>query len=170
MEKTEILEILNFMKIIYQGRKIDDGDDTISAWQVVFDEYSKQDVMSSIKRLVQKSKYVPSIHEILEEINKSFTVKRMVRKDCIIIHVHYHDEVIPFKFQTKDEAMKLIEVLRSCPSRDDIRMLHENNIRAYAPFARALQVNQSYREEFDRKRRSEYYAKKLKERGNENGS
>ena len=39
MEKTEILEILNFMKIVYQGRKIDDSDETIATWKMMFDEY-----------------------------------------------------------------------------------------------------------------------------------
>lgn len=172
LEKTEILEILNFMKIVYQGRKIDDSDETIATWQMMFDEYSKNEVLSSIKRLVKKSKYVPSIHEILEEAEKSFTVERMVRKDCIIIHVRFHDQLIPFKFKTKDEAMKLIEILRGNPSREDIMLCHEQNTRLYAPFAEAIYINQSDRDEFEKRKRTEYFAMKLKEkeRGNENGN
>ena len=158
------------MKIVYQGRKIDDSDETIATWQMMFDEYSKNEILASIKRLVRKSKYVPSIHEILEEIDRSFTVEKMVRKDCIVIHVRYHDEMIPFKFKTKDEAMKLIEILRGYPDRADIRLYHENNVRHYTPFAEAIHIDQSDREEFDRQLRNKYYAKKLKERGNENGS
>ena len=46
MEKIEILEILNFMKIVYQGRKIDDSDETIAAWQMIFDEYSKNEILA----------------------------------------------------------------------------------------------------------------------------
>lgn len=170
MKKTEILEILNFMKIVYQGRKIDDSDETIAAWQMIFDSYSKNEILASIKRLVRKSKYVPSVHEILEEIEKSFTVVKMVRKECIVIHVRYHDQLIPFKFRTKEEAMKLIEILRGNPSREDIMLCHEQNTRLYAPFAEAIYINQSDRDEFEKRKRTEYFAMKLKERGNENGN
>lgn len=172
MEKIEILEILNFMKIVYQGRKIDDSDETIAAWQMIFDEYSKNEILASIKRLVRKSKYVPSVHEIIEEIDKSFTVKKMIRKECIVIHVRYHDQLIPFKFRTKEEAMKLIEILRGNPDRKDILLYHENNARLYAPFTKAIYIDQSDREEFDKRKRVEYYAMKIKEkeRGNENGN
>ena len=92
------------MKIVYQGRKIDESDETIVTCQMMFDEYSKNEVLSSIKRLVKKSKYVPSIHEIIEEVEKSFTVEKMVKNDCIVNHVQLHDQLIPFKFKTKDEA------------------------------------------------------------------
>lgn len=162
MEKQEILEILDFMKNIYQGRKIDDSDSVIETWSIMFEDYNKLEVMKAIKKLATKNKFVPSIHEILENIEDSFTVEKMQRKDLIIIRVKYRDEVIPFKFMTKEAAMEVVNHLKTQPPRADIKLLYEKNAREMNPFTKTTFVNQDQREEFDKKRKNEYYAQKMK--------
>lgn len=162
MEKQEILEILDFMKNIYQGRKIDDGDSVIETWSIMFEDYNKTEVMRAIKKLATKNKFVPSIHEILENIEDSFTVEKMQRKDLIIIRVKYRDEVIPFKFMAKESAMEVVNHLKTQPPRADIKLLYEKNVREMNPFTKTTFVNQDQREEFDIKRKNEYYAQRMK--------
>lgn len=163
MVKKEILEILDFMKIIYQGRKIDDSDTVIATWEIMFKDYSKNEVISSLKSLVKKSKYVPSIHEILDGIEETFTVEKMVTDSIIVIRVLYRDESIPFQFKTKSSAKQFIDFLKNGPTREDIRVMHETNVRDMNPFTRYLHVDQSDREEFDKRKKNEYYAMKAKQ-------
>lgn len=162
MEKTEISEILEFMKIIYQGRKIDDSDATIETWSIMFEDYSKLEVMKAIKKLAAKNKFIPSIHEILDNIEDTFTVEKMQRKNVIVIRVKYRDEIIPFRFADKSSAMEVIDYLKTQPCRDDIKLLYEKNVREMNPFTVSTIVNQDEREEFDKKRKNEYYAQRLK--------
>lgn len=162
MEKQEILEIMDFMKNIYQGRKIDDSDSVIETWLIMFEDYNKIEVMRAIKKLATKNKFVPSIHEILENIEDSFAVEKMQRKDLIIIRVKYRDEVIPFQFTTREAAMEVVNHLKTQPPRTDIKLLYEKNVREMNPFTKTTFVNQDQREEFDRKRKNEYYAQRMK--------
>lgn len=162
MEKQEILEILDFMKNIYQGRKIDDSDSVIETWSIMFEDYNKIEVMRAIKKLATKNKFVPSIHEILENIEDSFAVEKMQRKDLIIIRVKYRDEVIPFQFTTREAAIEVVNYLKSQPCRADIKLLYEKNVREMNPFTKTTFVNQDQREEFDKKRKNEYYAQRMK--------
>lgn len=150
------------MKNIYQGRKIDDSDSVIETWSIMFEDYNKLEVMKAIKKLATKNKFVPSIHEILENIEDSFTVEKMQRKDLIIIRVKYRDEVIPFKFMTKEAAMEVVNHLKTQPPRADIKLLYEKNVREMNPFTKTTFVNQDQREEFDKKRKNEYYAQRMK--------
>lgn len=150
------------MKNIYQGRKIDDGDGVIETWLIMFEDYNKLEVMRAIKNLVTKNKFVPSIHEILENIEDSFAVEKMQRKDLIIIRVKYRDELIPFQFTTREAAMEVVNHLKTQPPRADIKLLYEKNVREMNPFTKTTFVNQDQREEFDKKRKNEYYAQRMK--------
>ena len=162
MGKSEIIEILNFMKIIYQGRRIDDSEDTINTWMIMFAEYSKDKVMQAIKRLATKNKFVPSIHEILENIADSFVVERMNINGAIVIRVKYQDGIYPLRFRDKESAIEVVNYLKTHPSREDIEMLHERNVREMNPFVGLLYVDQSDREEFDKRIKNAYYAQKVK--------
>lgn len=162
LEKTEISEILEFMKIVYQGRKIDDSDATIETWSIMFEDYSKPEVMQAIKKLATKNKFVPSIHEIMENIEDTFMVEKMQKKDMVIIRVKYRDEVIPFKFMTKEAAMEVVKHLKTQPPRADIKLLYEKNVREMNPFTKTTFVNQNQREEFDIRKKNEYYAQRMK--------
>lgn len=150
------------MKIIYQGRKIDDSVATIETWYIMFEDYSKLEVMKAIKKLTTKSKFVPSIHEIMENIEDTFTVEKMQKTNVIIIRVKYRDEIIPFKFTTKENAMEIVKHLKTQPPRADIKLLYEKNVREMNPFTKTTFVNQEQREEFDKKKKNEYYASKMK--------
>ena len=150
------------MKNIYQGRKIDDSDSVIETWSIMFEDYNKTEVMRAIKKLATKKKFVPSIHEILENIEDSFTVEKMKKKDLVIIRVKYRDEVIPFKFMTKEAAMEVVNHLKTQPPRADIKLPYEKNVREMNPFTKTTFVNQDQREEFDIKRKNEYYAQRMK--------
>lgn len=150
------------MKNIYQGRKIDDSDSVIETWLIMFEDYNKLEVMKAIKKLATENKFVPSIHEILENIEDSFAVEKMQRKDLIIIRVKYRDEVIPFQFTTREAAMEVVNHLKTQPPRADIKLLYEKNVREMNPFTKTTFVNQDKREEFDKKRKNEYYAQRMK--------
>lgn len=162
LEKTEISEILEFMKIVYQGRKIDDSDATVETWSIMFEDYSKIEVMRAIRKLATKNKFVPSIHEIMENIEDTFIVEKMQKRNLIIIRVKYRDEVIPFKFVTKEAAIEIVNYLKSQPCRSDIKLLYERNVREMNSFTKSTFVNQNQREEFDIKRKNEYYAQRMK--------
>ena len=162
MEKSEIIEILNFMKVVYQGRKIDDGADAINTWMFMFADVSKEQVMQAVKRLATKSKYIPSIHEILENIADSFTVERMNAGKGIVIRVKYQDEIFPFKFSNIEAATEVVNFLKTYPPREDVRVLYEKNVREVNPFTTTLRMDQSDREEFERRMKNAYYAQKVK--------
>ena len=162
LEKTEISEILEFMKIVYQGRKIDDSDATVETWSIMFEDYSKIEVMRAIRKLATKNKFVPSVHEILDNIEDTFTVEKMQKRNLIIIRVKYRDEVIPFKFTTKESAMEVVDYLKSQPCRADIFLLYEKNAREMNFFTKTTFVNQDQREEFDIRKKNEYYAQRMK--------
>lgn len=162
LEKHEIYEIMDFMKVIYQGRKIDTSDNVIATWQIMFDDCTKQQLQQAIKKLAKKSKYVPSVHEILDEIEDTFTVEKCIMKNGIVINVRFKSELIPFKFRNREQAIDLIEQLRLYPSVEDIRLLHEKNQREMNPFTTSTYVNQDNREEFDKRMRNTYYMKKMK--------
>lgn len=162
MEKQEIYEIMDFMKIVYQGRKIDTSNEAIETWSIMFEDYTKHEVQQAIKKLVKTSKYVPSIHEILENIEDTFTVDRIMMTNGVALLVRFRDEIIPFRFNEQSKAMTLVEHLRSYPTREDILLLHEKNMREVNPFTRSVYVDQSGREEFDKRMKNEYYVQKMK--------
>lgn len=151
------------MKNIYQGRRIDTSDETIETWVIMFNDYSKMDVIGALKRLVKKSKYVPSIHEIVKNIEDTFTVEKMKRKDVLIVRVKYRDQIIPFTFHDNNSAKDVIEYLKGFPSREDIMLLHEKNVRENNPHTTSLRVDQSDRDEFEAKKRNEYYSRRLRQ-------
>lgn len=162
MEKYEISEILELMKKVYQGRQIDTSPEAIETWSIMLDGYTKQDVIGALKRLVKQSKYVPSVHEVLKNIEESFRVEMMQRRDVLVIRVVYKDQIIPFKFTDKSAANEVIQYLKRYPSKEDIMLLHEKNLHDNNPFVRALFVDQSGRKEFDDRQKSKYYVQRTR--------
>lgn len=90
INKKAILQGFMIFKSIYQEfeRKMQDeekGKETIQIWQEIFKtidfnyEWANEDFITAIKRVVTKSKYVPTIAEIIEEM-KNINNKRIKKE------------------------------------------------------------------------------------------
>lgn len=152
------------MKILYpNARRLKKDKDTIEAWYLVLEEFSKIEVKKAIKKIYENSKYLPTLQDIIENTKKLFSVESMVRNDVIVIRVKYHDAIIPFLFNDKEKANEFIDILKMQPSREDIMLLHEKNVRENNPHTTSLRVDQSDRDEFEAKKRNEYYSRRLRQ-------
>ena len=150
------------MKKLYPGRAIDTTDSAVNTWEIMFQDYSKQEVVMALKKLVKKSKYVPSIHEILSAIEEIFTVEKMEFDGVLVLRIKFQDQVIPFKFTDQAAATEVIKYLRQYPSKEDILLLHEKNLRDNNPFVTGLRVDQSDRSAFEERQKSLYYIQRNK--------
>lgn len=160
MEKKEIVEILEYMKKIYQGRTIDDSESAIDTWMIMFEGYKKDEVIGALRTLVKKNRYVPSIHEIINAVDDSFSLEKMQRKDFIIIRVRYRDEIIPFRFTDPASANEFVQILKQRPSRDDLRLLYERNVDDNFEYRSALKITPSKDDRFSSSRNSKNYYNK----------
>lgn len=72
MKKAEILQLIKLLKISYPSyfRELDKDDVSLMAqlWEKKFSKYTIEQVSQAIDNLTSKSKYMPSISEILNEI------------------------------------------------------------------------------------------------------
>lgn len=128
MEKNEIIEIIQMMNALYPNRKMQLDIQTVSNWKMMFEEYSKEQVINSIKDLSKKIKYIPNIPEILENINSVFKVETLTLGKGYVVRVRYVDELFQFKFVDKEQANNIINILKSIPSREEVRNLYLNNL------------------------------------------
>lgn len=72
MKKEEILQLIKLLKISYPSyfRELEKDDVSLMAqlWEKKFGRYTLEQVSQAIDNLTSKSKYMPSISEILSEI------------------------------------------------------------------------------------------------------
>lgn len=77
MKKEEILQLIKLLKISYPSyfRELEKDDVSLMAqlWEKKFKNYTLDQVSNAIDNLTSKSKYMPSISEILSEITLNTT-------------------------------------------------------------------------------------------------
>lgn len=162
MEKKEIFEIIDFMKILYpNAKKLNKDESTIEAWFMFLEDYSQDDVKRVIKEIYKQMKYLPTIQEIVEKLENSFKVKTHENRSGITIFVDYSNSKFPFSFSRKEDAKELILFLKTNPSKEDVEYFYNEHIRTRNNHAAALYVDQSQRNEFDNRKRNDYYTRRM---------
>lgn len=133
--KSEIIEILDFMKLLYPNSKsIAKTDAVIDAFEMMLGSYSKKEIKQAISSLAQKSRYVPDLREIFHELKNQFKVEIFRKKDVSVIFVRYEDELCQFKCTNKKQFEEVVGFLRSAPEREDIRSMSEELMKNQFPY------------------------------------
>lgn len=64
------IEFAKQMKILTLSYGKEFNEDTITVWYEYFKNINKETLESTIKKIVLKNKYMPSVAELIEEVNK----------------------------------------------------------------------------------------------------
>lgn len=124
--KSQILEIIDFMKVLYPNSKsINNDDTTVEAFRMILGDYSKKEIKQAISSLCQKSRYVPDLKEIFHELKNQYQTEIMQRNDVSVIYVKYEDERIQFRCTNKTQFDEIVSFLKTYPSREEIKKLSE---------------------------------------------
>lgn len=67
MSSTEVMEMMIYLQKFYK-RGIDKPAETAEAWADILEDYTKEEVMLSVKAHVRRSPYFPTVSEIIEGI------------------------------------------------------------------------------------------------------
>ena len=85
MNKKECLQILAIAKAAYPYFKIEDAEAMCQAWLMCLAEYDANNIVNALKIHITKSKYFPSIAEIIEEHRRALYIygDMSVKKTCL---------------------------------------------------------------------------------------
>lgn len=67
MSSTEVMEMMIYLQKFYK-RGIDKPIETAEAWADILKDYTKDEIMLSVKAHVRRSPYFPTVSEIIEGI------------------------------------------------------------------------------------------------------
>lgn len=137
---------------------------------MLLEDYSQSDVKRVIQEIYKQVKYLPTLQEIIEKLESTFSVKSFEIGGGITIFVDFRDSRFPFSFKKKEDAKELLMFLKTNPSKKDVEYFHNEHIRTRNKHTAALYVDQSKRDEFDSKKRNEYYARRLRDENNKRWS
>lgn len=128
--KSQILEVIDFMKVLYPNSKsINNSDTTVEAFRMMLGDYSKKEIKQAISSLCQKSRYVPDLKEIFQELKNQCQTEVLKRNDVSVIFVKYEDERIQFKCTDKEQFDEIISFLKTYPTREEVKKFSEENLK-----------------------------------------
>lgn len=160
MEKSEIREIINYHNSIY-SKQIKITNDVIDVWFDLIGDYDKDQAKNVIKTIAKEKNYVPNLATIAEELSKTFIV-RVLDARTFTVFVDFNDSRFPFPFEKKEDARDLISFLKTMPSREDVEYYYNEFTLKRNKHVTTLRMDQSDREEFERRMKNAYYAQKVK--------
>lgn len=135
MEKKEIVQIINFINALYPNQKVTIDTMTVYVWNTMFSDYDFSTVLSAVKKIAVKKKFVPTPSEIFEMLDSVYKLSAEQRGEYFVIRINGPDETMLFKFNNKDEAEEMLGYLKSYPPIEDIRTLNNINVRDSFPYS-----------------------------------
>jgi len=163
--KSQIYEIIDFMKVLYPNSKsINNSDTTIEAFKMMLGNYSKKEIKQAISSLSQKSRYVPDLIEIFQEIKNQFKLEVLKRDDISVIFVRYENGLYQFKCADKDQFNEIIVFLKTQPERELIEEFNEQYLKRVTGHYRGeLYLSPEIWSEIDNRRRKSWMDMKISE-------
>lgn len=153
------------MKTLYPNSKsINNNDTTVEAFRMILGNYSKKEIKQAISSLCQKSRYVPDLKEILQELKNQYKIEVLKREDVSVIFVRYEDELIQFKCTNEKQFNEIISFLKTQPERNEIEEYSEQHLKNNTkPYRGELYLSSEMQEEIDNRRRTAWMNMKIDE-------
>lgn len=162
MEKSEIIEIINFMNSIYIHKQIKPTTDMLNVWHEMIREYSKEQVISLIKDIARTKSYAPNLATLTEELGKSFILRHSVIGDNYVVFVDFDDCRFPFNFKRKEDAKNLVEYLKTGPTKDEVEYYYEEFTRNKNEFISTFRMSIKLQEEINQQAKNDYYKRNFR--------
>lgn len=157
MEKSEIVEIINFMNSIYVHKQIKTTSELINVWFEMIGEYSKERVVDIIKNIARTKNYAPNLATITEELSKTFIVRHSAIGKNYVVFVDFNDCRFPFAFEKKEYAKDLIDFLKTGPIKDDVEYYYTEFTRNKNKFVSTFKISEKQQEEINQQAKNDYY-------------
>lgn len=120
MEKSEIKKIIYLINSVYPKTNIKPDEMTLDVWNELLIDFTFSEVKQSVMKLSKKMKFVPTVHEIIDNINREYTVSKAIGKGGIIYYIKAHTEKIPFRFHDPLEAQLFMNFIEKQPTWNEI--------------------------------------------------
>ena len=116
MTTDESRKIIKLLKAVYGNRAGVDEE----SWVFMLDQYEFDDVKNAIKAYRNRKPFIPTINEIISEIDNAFKMLREdIGGDGVIYYMWYKNETLVFNCMSRTESQAVLDWVKTYPTYDE---------------------------------------------------